>query len=257
MISYRQNGSGLPVVLLHGFCENQSLWDDLLPQWAQHGRIITVDLPGFGNSAPLAQGFGIEEVAASIHDFLTREISLTKYVVLGHSLGGYVSLALAANFPDYVGAFGLINSTSLADSEEKKAQRLKTAAFIRQHGVAAFSENFVPNLFAPENRQRLADKLALVRQMTHGLDKEVVAGYMLAMRQRPGRMDVFRQNKPVMFVAGLQDPHISHTDIELHLNGMHNKKLGYALPGVAHMSMYEAPDKLNEAFMALISLVKS
>ena len=108
MISYRQNGSGVPVVLLHGFCEDQSLWDDLLPQWAQHGRIITLDLPGFGKSAPLAQGFGIEEVAANIHDFLTRELKLTEYTVLGHSLGGYVSLALAANYPDYVQAFGLM-----------------------------------------------------------------------------------------------------------------------------------------------------
>jgi pimeloyl-ACP methyl ester carboxylesterase len=158
MLNSIVSGNGLPVVFIHGYGEDLSLWDDLRATLSQKYKVIAIDLPGFGKSQPIDGPFSLNQIAEIVHDYITLNLQIEQFIVLGHSLGGYISLALAESFPNSVLAFGLINSTSFADKDEKKANREKTVEFINKYGAAFFLQAFVPNLFTPANQSRLKKK---------------------------------------------------------------------------------------------------
>ena len=137
-------GNGFPVVFLHGYGENLSLWDKLTDYLSTEYQTISVDLPGFGQSKALEGPFSIEDVAETVYGYLSNDINLSEYVIFGHSLGGYVTLAMADLYPENIKGFGLINSTSLEDSPEKKDNRAKTAQFIEKHGGSFFLKSLSP-----------------------------------------------------------------------------------------------------------------
>lgn len=245
MIYYKVNGQGLPVVLLHGYGENHTLWLNLVKSHSKSFKTIALDLPGFGKSKRLTGNFSIDDVADRVHDFLISELKINQYVILGHSLGGYVALALAERYPHNLLGFGLINSTALADSPEKKENRLKTAAFIKKYGTSFFLENFVPNLFAENNRKRLVEQIRKVKEMGLDLEEEVLARYMLAMKDRPDRKLLLSKFNHVLFVGGALDSSFTAADFEKQLNELKNRANWHILPRVGHMSMFEAPRELE------------
>ena len=126
MLNVEVSGHGLPVVLLHGLCENLSLWNRLRVALNKNHQIITYDLPGFGKSDKLSNKFTLDDVAEILHEDLQDKLEIDKYVVLGHSLGGYISLALANKYPESILGYGLINSTSYADNEERKKPEIRS-----------------------------------------------------------------------------------------------------------------------------------
>jgi pimeloyl-ACP methyl ester carboxylesterase len=244
MIYSKVTGEGLPVVLVHGYGEDHSLWDNLSLSLSTHFKVICVDLPGFGSSPRLDGQFSLDQVAESLRDHLINDLQLSQCVVLGHSLGGYVSLALAENHPELLLGFGLINSTALADSPEKKQNRLKTADFIRKHKASFFLNNFVPNLFYEENRHKLVEEINFVIAMGNELDEDLLANYMLAMKERPDRLQLLSEYEHVLFIGGEKDSGFTKKDYNAQLSAIKNSDNGHILDNVGHMSMYEAPEEL-------------
>ena len=118
-ISYSDTGKGNAVVLLHGFLENQTMWQDLVPELRQKNRIITIDLLGHGNTECLGYVHSMEDNAEAVQAVLTK-LRIRKAVFVGHSMGGYVALAYAELYPESMRALVLLNSTSNADSEENQ-----------------------------------------------------------------------------------------------------------------------------------------
>jgi len=256
MLNSKVTGTGLPVVLLHGFCEDLSLWENLTENLKLHYKVISIDLPGFGKSDPIDGDFTIENVASILHDTITNELQIDKYIVIGHSLGGYVSLALADMYPRSILALGLINSTSFADSEEKKAIRNKTVEFINKHGVAKFLEGFVSNLFTPSNQKVLSKEMNKVLNMGINLPNNTVTRYMKAMRDRPDRSFLLKQSNHFLFIGGREDQHVSFSDIEKQLSLLKIPKNGLIFDKVGHMSMFEATNALQNAINSFLLSVK-
>jgi len=257
MLNSKVTGHGLPVVLLHGYCEDLNLWQEFTIPLSNNYQIIAIDLPGFGKSKPSAGHISIDNVAEIVHNYLSTSLNIKKYVVLGHSLGGYVSLALADTYPASVLGYGLINSTSFADNGEKKLLRDKTVEFIQNQGVATFLQSFVKNLFTEENQRLLKDDLTKILLMGANLSKEVLISYMIAMRNRPDRSFLLKEFKHILFVGGLQDQHISYIDLERQVNLVKDDINCHLLGSAAHMSVYEEPELLRLAILEYLKTIKN
>ena len=147
-IHYKFGGKGFPVLLLHGFGEDQHIWQQQVEFLKAHFTIITVDLAGTGQSAYTGKDrvLTMESMAEDVRLILEQE-HITKCILLGHSMGGYVTLAFAELFPAYLAGFGLVHSTAYADNDEKKKNRLRGIEVIEEYGAYAFLKNTIPNLF--------------------------------------------------------------------------------------------------------------
>ena len=245
MLNSEVTGNGLPVVLIHGYGEDLSLWKELTSTLSQKNKIIAVDLPGFGQSLPIKAPFTLFDIADLVHNHITQSLGIEQFVVLGHSLGGYICLALAKAYPQSILALGLINSTSFADTEEKKANRLKTIDFINKNGASFFLKSFVPNLFTPENQIRCSKDVLRVLQMGNNIPNSVLTSYMSAMRNRPNLSYLLSSQENILLVAGLLDPHFLYKDILLEISLLKQFKNGHVFDDVAHMSMIEARKELE------------
>lgn len=234
-INYREQGSGPTVVLIHGFPMNQQVWRDLVEKLGDSLKVVTLDLPGFGKSPGLPAGFSLEDVARTILGWI-RERQYDKPVIVGHSLGGYVTLALAGQDPTALAGMCLFHSTALADTPEKKQSRDKVLEFIEKLGVQAFTSNFIGQLYADPQHSSITK----VKNIAVQSSREGVEGYTRAMRDRKDRTDVLRSfPSPILFLAGEEDPGIPPESI-LQQAGLNPGAEAVILPDVAHMGMFES-----------------
>lgn len=234
-IYFEEKGNGLPVVLIHGFCETHAVWEHLVNQLAGAYRVIAIDLPGFGKSDSLPDPFTIDGVADHILKLLTVEWKLETCVLLGHSLGGYVVLAMAEKKPEMFSALGLVNSTAYADTKKRKLNRNKVLAFVSRHGAEPFVRSFIPPLFYSKSNPHINAVLE------HGvkLSPHTLLSYTKAMRDRPNRTHVLKAfNKPILFLAGRQDTLIPVKEIEEQVCLARNSEV-HVLYNTAHMSFLE------------------
>ena len=253
MLNSKVTGTGLPVVLIHGYSEDLSLWHGLTATLSQKYKVIALDLPGFGKSKPLEAPFTLFDIAKIVHDHLTKSLRIGRFVVLGHSLGGYISLELAKSYPQSILAFGLINSTSFADTDEKKSNRKKTIEFINKYGAPFFLQAFVPNLFTPANQKKLSKHVSRVLKMGIDLPDSVLTSYMLAMCNRPDLSYLLKKYENILLVAGLLDTHFSYKDIMLEIGLLKQFNNGHIFENVAHMSMIEAEKQLEIVISEFLS----
>ncbi|OUM95320.1 MAG: alpha/beta hydrolase [Thermobacillus sp. ZCTH02-B1] len=239
------------VVLLHGFCGSSAYWEETLPHLGDAGRFIVPDLRGHGRSgAPEGDVYRMEDFADDLARLLDA-LGEREAVVLGHSLGGYVTLAFAERYPGRLRGFGLIHSTALPDTEEAKAGRDRTAARLLREGAAPFANELALKLFAAENRARMADKVARVAAIGCGTSPAGAARTALGMKVRPDRSGLLRDPRfPVLLVAGEGDEIVApqRTFLDIERPGL--KKV--LLSGCGHMSMLEAPAKLAEAIAGFV-----
>jgi pimeloyl-ACP methyl ester carboxylesterase len=233
----RQRGEGKPLILIHGFPMNQNVWNDFGNRFVNTCRVVTLDLPGFGKSPILRSPFSIDQVADQLIQFLVGQ-ALLNGTVIGHSLGGYVALAMINKRPDLFSAIGLLHSTAYADSPEKKQSRVKVIEFVEKNGALPFVSNFVSPLFANPSHK----DIETVKEIAAESSKDAVIGYTRAMRDRPDQIKTLKTfEKPTLFLVGDQDPGIPVDAIREQASVCQRPEI-HILPGVAHMGMYEKPE---------------
>ncbi|HEX6193899.1 MAG TPA: alpha/beta hydrolase [Chitinophagaceae bacterium] len=259
-IFYRVIGNGMPVMLVHGFGEDGSVW---WPKGAERNvsiledksvlekvMFIIPDLPGSGQSGIVAdmsiEGMAeimkiIADDALAMHGKISGSIC-----VIGHSMGGYISLAFAEKYPKQLNGLGLFHSTAYADNEEKKQARRKGIDFINEHGAFEFLKTSTPNLFSAKSRD---ERPELIDEQLEGLRNfsgDALVLYYRAMMQRPDRTVVLVEaTVPVLFIMGEQDSAVPMKDMleQCHLPG---KAYIHTLQQSGHMGMLEEAVKANQ-----------
>ena len=202
---YRKAGKGTPVVLVHGFAEDSQGWALQQEFLQQYFTVIVPDLPGSGHSTSDTFDWSMELFADGIHQILEEE-QIPAAILIGHSMGGYISLAFAEKFPQQLLGLGLFHSTALADSEERKNIRRRGIEFIREHGAARFLEQATPNLFSEITRKDNPELVQLITDRYAGFDPQSLTGYYEAMIRRPDRTAILQAiSLPVLFVIGQHD----------------------------------------------------
>lgn len=234
-IFYTDSGSGLPVILIHGFCETHEIWGSLSAELSNRYRVLCIDLPGFGSSDLPLTPSSLNVIAEKIINLLDR-LTITQAVAIGHSLGGYVTLAMVEKSPALFCGFGLFHSTAYADSDEKKLSRNKVIEFVSTHGVSPFIQSFIPPLFFHQDNPSIKRATAIGLQTK----PETLIAYTAAMRDREDRTDVLKHfKKPILFIAGENDTVISVDAVKNQAKICHYPSLSI-LQQVAHMGMFEA-----------------
>lgn len=236
---YRDFGSGEVVVLLHGFGETGDVWQEQAEVLSDRFRILIPDLPGSGRSA-IIEDMSMEGLAAAVLHLLNHE-KISRCILIGHSMGGYVALAFAARHGRLLRGLGLFHSTAYADSEEKKLVRQKGIAFIEEHGAHAFLRTSSPNLFSPLTRDQQPALIDAFVENLRNFSADALVLYYKAMMTRQDHTQVLREAAyPVLFVMGPYDQAVPMAD-SLRLCTLPGKSYIYTLASSGHMGMLEQP----------------
>jgi pimeloyl-ACP methyl ester carboxylesterase len=240
MLHFFEKGQGHPLLLLHGFCESGEMWRYFADSLSTQYRVICPDLPGFGASALTHPFQSLEEVAEQMEGWMQAE-QIQNPIVMGHSLGGYVALALLDRMGNRIQAIGLLHSTAFGDDLDKKEMRNRTLTFLNKHGAAKFVTSFVPQLFPEHRRIELAEAMALAIEDGKRSSLEGLLAYTVAMRDRKDRMEVLQQFAgPKMLLAGTLDESVKIESSRAQ-QGAYTHYTEFE--GVGHLGMVEEKEK--------------
>lgn len=244
-VFYRISGTGKPVMFVHGFGEDGTVWDEMIQVLEKHFQCIVPDLPGSGKSIMDSGNWTMEGLAESVAAILDME-EIPTVAMIGHSMGGYITLAFAEKYPASLNGLGLFHSSALADSAEKKETRKRGIQFIEQHGQTKFLEQATPNLFSESSRNKKPQMVQQIIERFTNFQDMALVHYYEAMMQRPDRTHILKSHHgPVLFVLGEHDTAIPLTD---GLGQTHLPRLSYIhiLRNSGHMGMIEETDKCRE-----------
>jgi pimeloyl-ACP methyl ester carboxylesterase len=242
-LAYNLAGSGRVVVLVHGFGEDGFIWQQQVKILQKAFTVVVPHLPGSGASH-LQEDMRMEGLADSVAAILKAE-AIAECAMIGHSMGGYVTLAFAQNHKRVLKGFGLFHSTAFADSDAKKATRQKGIDFIKQHGAYAFLKTTIPNLYSPATKQSapalIEEHVALVSYFTDA----ALINYYQAMMARWDRTATLKETDlPVLFVLGGHDAAVPPEEgwKQAHVP---QKSYIHMLNNAGHMGMREEVEKTN------------
>lgn len=239
-------GSEKTVVLLHGFGEDHSVFSRQVEVLQKYFRVYTPDLPGSGKNFDHVWQSGTESIdwmAEWMYEQLSRK-GISSCIMLGHSMGGYITLAFAEKYPEILQGFGLIHSTAFADSPQKKENREKAILFMEEKGGYAFLKTAIPGLFRPEFSQVFPDVIQELISKAGRFRTESLIAYYRAMINRQDRSKVLKEAAvPVLLVAGSHDTAVPPDDLikQASLSSICHFHL---LKDSGHMSMVESPEVL-------------
>ena len=244
IIYYSVYGQGMPILLLHGFGIDSSIWHSQIESLKEKYLFIVPDLPGFGKSTINSDfDYSFDSISDILQSILLKE-SITKFIFIGHSMGGYIGLNFLNKYPEKILGLGLFHSTAYVDSELKKEKRIKSIEFIKRNNSAAFLEMLIPSLFY-QKTNHIADIEKLIHN-TSVVKEEVLIGYYHAMLNRDENSSLLmNENIAYLFVAGLHDEVIPLKEIlqQCHLPKQANISI---LQSSGHMGMIEEKEKCSE-----------
>lgn len=204
-LAFTDTGKGTCLVLLHGFLENQKMWDAFIPELSKKNRLITLDLLGHGQTECMGYVHTMEDNAEAVAAVLSH-LRIRKAVFLGHSMGGYVALAFAEMYPETMKGLVLLNSTSRADSEERKANRDRAIKAVKQN-YSAFISMAISNLFSENNRERLSTIIENVKKEALKTPLQGIVASLEGMKIRIDREVLLHLTPyPKMLILGEKDP---------------------------------------------------
>lgn len=255
-LAYFDTGkSQLPTLLLiHGFGEDHCIWKAQIQYLSEFYRIIAPNLPGV-HCKPLIIHHShqpqINLYVEVLHE-LMHHLHIEQYYVMGHSMGGYIGLAFADYYTNHVMGLGLIHSTTYADSDAKKASRMKVAEFLEEHGTLKYLETATANLFANPFKEQHPDKIQTVIDSASDISKETMMQFVFAMRNRRAHTHMLTQKRiPIWMIVGKEDIAVPFEDSQAQIELLPTKNV-LILEQVGHMGMLEATEKVNQAMHQFI-----
>ncbi|ESU29845.1 hydrolase of the alpha/beta superfamily protein [Flavobacterium limnosediminis JC2902] len=244
-IAYSETGKGTAIVLLHGFLENATMWDFYVADFAKKYRVITIDLLGHGQTECMGYVHTMEDMADAVHAVL-HELRIRKAIFVGHSMGGYVSLAFAELYPDNVKGLVLLNSTSRADSDERKLNRDRAIIAVKQN-YSAFIRMSIANLFSEDNRERLVNEIESVKLEALKTPLQGIVAALEGMKIRNDREVLLHfAPYPIMLILGKKDPVLNYDENLEQLEGTDVKFTSFP---DGHMSHIENRNKLGKVLL--------
>lgn len=252
-ISYTDQGKGTAIVLLHGFLENKKMWDAFIPEWSKKFRVITIDLLGHGETGCMGYVHSMENNADVVHEVLSR-LRLRKVILVGHSMGGYVGLAFAELYPDFIKGFVLLNSTSRADSDERKTNRDRAIKAVK-HSFQNFISLSISNLFSEENWERLSDAINEVKKEALKTPLQGIVASLEGMKIRIDREVLLHLTPyPKLLVLGKKDPVLNYEETKQQIEDTQVQLLSFP---DGHMSHIENQKALQRELLQFFKSVKS
>ncbi|WP_255452612.1 alpha/beta fold hydrolase [Aquimarina sp. RZ0] len=202
------SGKGKPLVFFHGFIENSTMWDDIIPYFSDRYMCITIDLLGHGKTACLGYIHTMEDMAMATKA-VSDALKLKDIILIGHSMGGYVALAYIDLFPKAVSALVLVNSTSFPDSEERKINRGRAINLVKRN-PDIYTSMAIANLFAEKNRSQFKTEIESIKKEASKTSLQGIISALEGMKVRKDRSELLQKFKGSKIIfAGKKDPVLS------------------------------------------------
>lgn len=211
-IHFTDKGKGSAVILLHGFLENLSMWNNLTPHLIKKNRVIAIDLLGHGKTECLGYIHSMELMAECVNAVI-KHLKIRKYSFIGHSMGGYVALAYAEAYPDNIKGLCLMNSTTKADTPEKKLNRDRAIIAVKDN-YKLFVRLSISNLFRPKNRSLFKEEIKMVKKEALKTPLQGIVAALEGMKIREDR-EVLLHFSPYkkMMILGKKDPILNYNSL--------------------------------------------
>jgi 3-oxoadipate enol-lactonase len=238
-------GNNIPLLLIHGFPLDRTLWSAQTSALADVARVIAPDLRGFGESSLPTGAVTMETYADDLRDLLNA-LGVQRAVIAGLSMGGYIAFAFYRKSAARVRALILADTRATPDSPEARKGRDDSAALARAQGTAAVAEKMFPKMLTPKTIAERADVANAARALMARQPVEGVIAALIALRDRPDSMPTLAQIAvPTLIVVGAEDALTPPQDAEQMRDGIRGARLA-AIPNAAHLSNFEQPDAFNQ-----------
>ena len=250
-IAYKIRGNGVAVVLLHGFLEDSTMWDELTKELAETNTVIAVDLPGFGDSGMIDSNHTMKIMCDAVAAVLSHE-GINKCFMVGHSMGGYVMLEFANRHQEMLNGIVLFHSQAAADDDNTKENRNRTIKIVESNH-ANFISSFIPSLFTDENAIKYKAEIDRIINQSLLTKNEGIIASLAGMRDRSDRIELLGKLEiPVLFIAGKQDSRIPLNKIMEQIT-LPKLSQSLILNNVGHMGFVEAKSLTFKALKCFIN----
>jgi len=245
MIYYEKSGKGFPVILIHGFPNDHTTWDNIIPELQKKYKLLLPDLPGFGKSDLITTHLGMEDMACMIKDILDQE-QIKRAIFVGHSMGGYVAMNFAKLFPEMIAGMSLVHSSASSDNEEKRKNREKAIVLMQKGDLEkkAFLRGMAQNLFSADFKKSHPEIVQSIIDNGTKVSASALSTAYNAIKNRQDKTDVLQiAGFPLQWIIGNEDTATSMTEM---LQQAHIAKVNDVViyESCGHMSMLENPEKL-------------
>ena len=252
VISYSDIGTGTAVILLHGFLENKTMWEDFTPSIAKKNRVISIDLLGHGETDCLGYIHSMEENAEIVKAILSH-LRIRKAIFIGHSMGGYVALAFAELYPKNLKGIVLLNSTAKEDSEERKQNRDRAIKAVKQNYIN-FVRMSIANLFSVNNRDRLKNEIENVKLAALKTSLQGIVASLEGMKIRKDRQFILKETDfPKLLILGEKDEVLIYKDNLSQIENTNTKLISFP---DGHMSHIENKEELEKVIISFLRNIK-
>ncbi|RKS55247.1 pimeloyl-ACP methyl ester carboxylesterase [Gillisia mitskevichiae] len=239
---YRSIGTGNPLLLLHGFLESSSIWDPFVEELSKRRQVITIDLPGHGKSGSLEEVHSMDLMADAVFNVL-QQLKTEQVTIIGHSMGGYVSLAFCKKFPILTKGLVLLNSTPEPDNEDRKKNRDRAIKIIKNN-KESYVSMAISNLLSEKNRTCFPKELEKLKNEALNFSEDGIIAALKGMKIRTDLTSTLTlYNGPKHIIAGMSDPILKFSDIQTIAEATNSSFL--SLDG-GHLSFIENKRELIE-----------
>ena len=250
-VHYSVEGTGDTLVFLHGFLLEKGMWKDVALAFKKSHRVICIDLLGHGKTENLGYIHTMEDQAKMLK-FLLDTLEIKNCFLIGHSMGGYISLSFSELYRDTVSGLCLMNSTAMADDAEKKRNRDRGIAAIK-HNHKTFIRVAIPSLFSEENRSVFSQEINEITEESLKMSQQGIIASLEGMKVRNDRTHMLNQDDfHVLMIFGKKDPVLDYKSFQLQAK---NKSVTSVILDGGHMSHVENKDELIKEFMKFLTLV--
>lgn len=239
---------GYPIVLIHGLGLDRTIWKEMASRYLWNYKVLLPDIRGHGESDAPPGTYAMALLADDLA-LLLDSLGIEKAVVCGHSMGGYITLAFAAGYPERLAGMGLVTSRAGADSEQKRMGRYQMCEEVQKRGAVALAENLAPRLTSDAVIVQKAYEL-IARTPTQGM-----IGTLKGLAERPDRRDLLPTiTVPAIVAAGEADQIVNLDDARAMASAFPNGQF-LSIPGAGHMPMLEKPEQLGQGLVDLLDRV--
>jgi pimeloyl-ACP methyl ester carboxylesterase len=245
---------GLPIIFLHGFLETGDIWNAWLSGSSFKNPVFIPDLPGHGASQPWKKGQGFQEWVIYIKEFIDSQLGCdNNFIVIGHSMGGYLALEMAALFPEKVEKLILLHSTPMPDAAFQVSRRKRQIRAIENGKARLLTKDVGATMFAPKNQQPLALTGQILNQKARECSYEGVINALEAIMNRRNFVSVLQKNmNRALLITGGKDPFMPEAHIRLIIDTFPDLKQVH-FPDCGHAAFLEEPDKTIEVVNGFIN----
>lgn len=250
-LEVEDHGEGLPVILVHGFPLSSEIFSPLRPAIEQVARLVTPDLRGFGASDKPAGEYSMDVLAADVLAVADR-LGLERFVLGGHSMGGYAALRFAALHRERLVGLILIDTRAEADTPEGASRREAAVARIRSEGGEGYLDEFVPGLVGPATHARAPRFVRELRSLAGDVPDHVLIACQQAMQSRPDATELLATlTMPALVIVGEEDAITPVESARKMAAALPHASLAI-IPGAGHTPSVERPIPTADAIVTFL-----